>query len=53
MLSEILTQPKGLMVVLFAPIFAVAFTAYAIGGQNLLRKVAPKLAEKEPDDSIN
>ena len=50
-LSEILTQPQGLLVILATPIFAVAFTAYAIGGQKLLRKVTPKLAEKEPDDS--
>ena len=52
-LSEILTQPKGLMVILAMPVFAVAFTAYAIGGQKLLRKIAPKLAEKESDDSTS
>ena len=50
-LSEILTQPQGLVVVLAMPVFAVAFAAYAIGGQNLLRKVVPKLAEKKPDDA--
>jgi hypothetical protein len=49
-ISEILTQPQGLMVVLALPVFTVAFTAYAIGGQSLLRKVVPKLAEKEPKD---
>ena len=41
------------MVVLVTPLMAVAFTAYAIGGQKLLRKVAHKLAEKEPDDSTS
>ncbi len=46
-LSKILTQPKGLLVVLVTAVLTVAFTAYAIGGQNLLRKVVPKLAEKE------
>jgi hypothetical protein len=52
-LSEILTEPKGLMVILATPLMAIVFTAYAIGGQKLLRKVAPKLAEKEPEDSID
>lgn len=52
-ISEILTQPKGLLVILATPIMAVVFTAYAIGGQKLLRKIAPKLAEKESDNSAN
>ncbi len=52
-LSEILIEPKGWLVILSTPFIAIAFTAYAIGGQKLLRKVAPKLAEKKSEDSVN
>lgn len=51
MLSEMLTEPKSLTVILSLPFAALAFTAYAIGGQKLLRKVAPKWAEKESDEA--
>ena len=51
MLSEILTEPQGLIIILSIPFIALAFTAYALGGQKLLRKVAPELAEKESEET--
>jgi multisubunit Na+/H+ antiporter MnhC subunit len=33
------------------PVMAVAFIAYALGGQKLLKKIVPPLAEKEPKAS--